>query len=1439
VQSPGPRTGGRARSAYKGSVSAASPFRRLITVLTWAALLLGPLLGPTQGQVFAEEPTEPTEPTEPDALVTTTWAVRQAAAELLTELRRQRGADAHALFEQVRALAAENGDALIAVDGVYAPLAEVLAAALNTTQHAKAYAELYAAPAEAARQTLLSEGASSEAWRRLARTYPGTPAAESAWRRLADRAWDLGHIGTYLAVAAQAGEGQEPATVRRLQAAQSLLGKQTVTRLPRMLDLQEMWRLDLPAAEVIAGGGRRGMAMPAIRPTFVMSATSEDLTAASDGISCFLFDHLVGRRVGELHALGRSPLPGSTCRPATWRGGFVAAGQDQGGQVLLTAIGRNGQQLWRAPTPGAATLGAVSAPVVVDDVVAIAMLGGNEDGPELRVVALRLADGSVAWNRFIAKLPALMGRARFLGDGTVTPPLLIHHAGGLLLLPSTGLLARLDSLGSVQRIWTYPVAGLALEDRFSGRREAPRPAGLASDGAWAVATPADAGGFVWVLGPKDDSPRRYQDDGARGSVVAVSAGMALLSGKQTTFLQCADLTPRWHRNAGAANPSGSIGTTTVLIAGDERLTLLRQDTGEVISERSAEPPLTFAAIDGMVVVAGPEALVAYGDAAAFIAEQQDAIAKDPSDYRPYVAIGKVWAAQGRTSEAYDQLLRGLERGAPADYAAVAARLLRHQVEQALGDSKAFATAMTRFERLVPYSRDLAGETAYWQARHAEQTGKKTEAERQYQLVLQGQHIPIELGQGRDQQLEASLHAMAQAGLARLLGGQPPTWAMPVPPAAATTANVKAWTQDTSRSRAVLVAGQQIYCYEGGRLTARRIEDGSESWTRLPDLRLLGVRMTGAVDPDTVGVPVDVLEGTAAAAAGVRKSDVITAFNDRPIADFHRDLIPAVTESADGAAFTLVVQRGTELVKLSGRLGGELVEAFAADHSTCLVWPVMPLPGRRNQGEGLWVSALDAQTGREILRWSLPPVTMERLPPRPLLTADRAMITLDGVDLVAVELGGKEPGAVRWRLPGQGMWLDQLSVLGQGALLISDPTHGLFRILDLTSGEIIFSVSGDAGMRPLLHGTDLFLRTPAGTLACWDLGAGRLRWRNDIAIHTLVAARGDAVFVLDDRKRLHVLDRANGTNRRQYGDWALIDQAISHGEGLTINGRRSDGDRMVAAISLPAGAPLWERTLPRGTEIREFHASAQGALVVLAEPNQRPSVLALGTDGAITAARYLGDQDVVQPAGNGFLIHSALALTGVPAGLDLPMSPVLPVPQITAGPSLLATVQAVLPTVEWQTVGDGSYAVLGSGRSRIILARLPLGVETMHFRLASGSAPIDITNQLLVVQRQRVARFNDLDEGWRLNASQRIPTADKTYLLAVQLDPPLGQAPGIAIQIRASAGETIDGPEVPWWLRRSWRPLVDVAVAPVVPPIPGAVPAPTGVGNPLPTPPRAP
>lgn len=1348
-----------------------------------------------------------------DPLVTTTWEIRRDAEELIADLRAKR-IDTGSLLERAQALLGRHGDSLIAREASFAPLSEVLAAELSAAGLADAFVDSYGGLADRRLAELRATGGDAAAWRALATAFPGTAAARAAWIHLADQAWDHGRLGAYVAAARKADESADEGRKPRLAAGLALLAEPPPARLPQSLDLAEMWRLDIEPTEVKPAPARRGPARPQPIRTFALSSPTGDLTAASDGLTMFVVDHLVGRRLGGLHPVGNTPLSARVCAPASGRDAFVALGVTQGLGTVLVAVGHDGEQRWRVESAGRDPFAAVSAPLVLDDVVVFAALRMQEEGPELRVVAHRLADGVPAWDVFVAKLPMLLNRMFMFDESAsaLAPPALCVHQGGLLVLSNTGLLARIGGDGAVERIWTYP-SGLATpEERFERRREGGRAGSIRSDGEWAVATPADAESFALVLGPGDAQPRRYLGDGCRGDCIDLAAGAALFAGRQVTLVDLATQTPRWHRTEAVVDPSGVIGQGQALVAGRERLTLLDLATGEVVSDRGAEPPVTIAVGDGMMVVGGREALVAFGNAQAFLDEQLARAKRDPTDYRPLVALGKLATAQGDAAKAYDYLVQALERGAPAEFAASAARLLRARLELDLDDRTAFAATLARFDRLAAFAPDLAIEATLWRGRRAEADGDRQAAAAAYRQVAARSGLRIATGIRREDQLEIALSALARAGLSRVGAGPAPGWLQPASTAPAPTATVSTpWEHRQSRQGAVL-AGGLLLGYEGGVLTALRLADGGEAWRRKPDQRLLGVKQDIEPAVEAQGVKVVVLDGTAASAAGLRTGDVITAFNDRQIRDFHRDLIPAVSQSAEGAPFVITVLRDRQPLRIEGRLGGEPVETVASNRQTALVWPVRQMRNARGQGEGMWVAAHDLASGAELWRGALPPANTEQETAAPLLTPDDLVVAVDGPDLVALAL--REPGErrERWRLTGLAPWLERARLLAPGVALLADAAHGQARLIDLATGETLFALSCDLDAGAVLDGGDLLVRSPDGRLACWDLGHGRLRWRSEKPMYAPITLSGDGAYALTERKQLAVLDRASGAQRRLYGDWSAVEETALAPGRLFAEVKRADTGRALVALAMPGGAVLWERALPRGSDLRTLQADGSGVACLLAEPSQRPSLLALDADGAIAAALTLADDQSARVLDGGILVTGPKgAEVRLPARVALP--PPVPAAAAAPQPTLVAAATEVLPRLEWQPVGKASYAVARVDGSLLVFSRLPPEVEAMEIRVGDGGPQIDPANQALIFQRHRVVRFNNTAEGWRMGGNEKLPAEGNVWLTVARLDPPVGRQPGLALLLRASAGGEIDGPEAPWWLRQGWRPVAMPAAAP--------------------------
>ena len=173
--------------------------------------------------------------------------------------------------------------------------------------------------------------------------------------------------------------------------------------------LEEMWRIEADAGPnrpaTPQRQGRRMRRMAPSSPTrYVLAAGPGELSLASNGQHLFVFDHLIGRRIGEVRTLGGAPVAPNQARPAVIPGGFVAAGwiDDHG---ALVALDRLGEVRWRASTPNLGPLPALSAPVVLDDLVVLAALAiTGQEGAELRLMAYRADNGKPAWNTLVARI---------------------------------------------------------------------------------------------------------------------------------------------------------------------------------------------------------------------------------------------------------------------------------------------------------------------------------------------------------------------------------------------------------------------------------------------------------------------------------------------------------------------------------------------------------------------------------------------------------------------------------------------------------------------------------------------------------------------------------------------------------------------------------------------------------------------------------------------------------------------------------------------------------------------------------------------------------------------------------------------------------------------------------------------------------------------------
>jgi hypothetical protein len=1346
-----------------------------------------------------------------EPVAATPWDVRKQAQELIDDLTNHRG-DPSALLERAQQLMVEHGTALIATKNGSAPIAVVVPDKLRELGMDQAFVQTFEGPAT--RRLKDAADGDEAALLAIASGYPGTKAAASAWSRLADRAWDSGELNRFLAYARAAGDAAlAPDTPRRkrVEAAMAMLAPERGPELPASLELSDGWSLPFQARHAPASRFTREQHM---LPQALALCATPDATAASDGLRLVVIDHLIGRIQGQELPIGNVALDQPRqYRPIAIHDGFTALGK-QNERIVLVAVDRLGQRLWQATSPAGGQQSAaleVSPPVALDRLVAYAVTMLDDENVDLRVQAFDQRTGKLAWDTLVARLPGGR-RAMYMGEAQF-PPLACTHAGSLLVLSNCGVIARLSADGAVQRVWSYPSTADDVAPGMANIGRIERLGAILSDGATAVATPADNAGMALLIGD-DGDPRIYKGDGAGGDVIAVDHGVALLSGRILTCLDLAAEKPRWSKKSlslrGQAPtaqswvPQAWIDGGRALLYSAELWALIDLATGEVVSQhyplpQSVTPPerCDMAVVDQLVMFGSSSRISASGGSTSSYERLLAVAEQEPRDYRPRVRLAALLEARHDDDQAYGRYLEALQRGAPPEYAELAARLVRSRLDLALGDLKTFPPALERLGRLVEFDPALRDESALWRARDAETRGDKAGAADGYRSVLRGAGRSVHLNDN----IEAHTHTLAHGGLYRLglekggLAGEEP--AHPLPTATSD------WSMKAHRARTTLIAHDLALSYSDGFLVATRIADGTEAWWRHPYRSLLGVQSTPEQRDD--GVLIKVMPGTSAEAAGLRSGDVLVEFNGRHIRRFAAakddgdDLVNAVRALKPRSKYTAVAQRGDERVSVEGVLGGDLVEPIAANDRTVLAWPTLPDGG----AEGMWVAALDLQTGEELCpRLTGKAANQEGPPAAPLLTSDDVMIYFDAQDLIAVapHAGAHDApaGRVLWRLEGQAGALSRARIIGEKLLWLPDAAHARGDLIELATGAQLASVPCEGEQPPLIDGFDCFTRRADAKACCWDLGNGRLRWCTQADISSIVLARGDAVYAIRQDGVLIVLDRASGKERRAWGDWTGVSALGISGDRLYLKVRARDREE-VAAITLTGGTVAWEQPLPARAETQAFLPSALGLSLVERE-GDAGWVLTLGPDGAPSRIDQAGAEHQFFPLTEGVLDAGPDGMRVSRAKLP-PVPPTLPSAIAAEGADLTAIAKETLPALRWQECGGCSYALARSHGSLLVFMR---GERDLALHLGDAGMAIDCLGQVLTFSPSDGSpRFDPGEGGWRLGDHAKLGT-DHGDALVARLDPPADRIPNQPLSVRAEVGADSDGPATPWWLSAVWR-----------------------------------
>ncbi len=619
----------------------------------------------------------------------------------------------------------------------------------------------------------------------------------------------------------------------------------------------------------------------------------------------------------------------------------------------------------------------------------------------------------------------------------------------------------------------------------------------------------------------------------------------------------------------------------------------------------------------------------------------------------------------------------------------------------------------------------------------------------------------------------------------------------------------------------MIGGDLVLGYGDGFLLANRISDGKEAWRRTPERPVLGVINRaegpgGIAGEAATGIPIDVVQGSSAAGAGMQSGDLLTSFLGHPTLNFMRDLRGSVIAMQPRAPFTATVLRGGRQLELSGQLGGEPVEPLMANRTSVLIWPTQSgalrgAAGRfSNKPEGVWFAVHDLATGERLLRYSLSPTNEGGgLPPRPLLTDNDLVLTIEANDLVCLPVrGNADPENIQplWRLPMGENTIDQVHLLGDGLLWLPEDGRNRITLVEVATGRTRFVLPEDVGATPLLADGDVLSLGDDNHLSCWDIGLARLRWRTTQSFGHLLAVRGDSVFVFNESNQLVMLDRANGALRRLFGDWVTVEDSRVDRDRLCLHVRHEDRSQSLVLIALPAGTIQWERRLPRGLEVHQLVLGPEAFGCMLGDA-QQDDLRLVGNDGVIRQASSLRAHESVVPTGGQTLASGPDGLRVLPAALPAPGAPA-PCIEAVDGATLAEAASATPPKLRWQGVGKGAYALARLHGALLVFARVEADGEAVEVRLGDSDPMLELLGQALIFQARGV-QLAPVPGGWQaVGAPVRLnPIEQTSWLGVVRLEPPALRLAGAGLLVRGASGAASDGGGGPWWLHQGWRPVV--------------------------------
>jgi hypothetical protein len=386
-------------------------------------------------------------------------------------------------------------------------------------------------------------------------------------------------------------------------------------------------------------------------------------------------------------------------------------------------------------------------------------------------------------------------------------------------------------------------------------------------------------------------------------------------------------------------------------------------------------------------------------------------------------------------------------------------------------------------------------------------------------------------------------------------------------------------------------------------------------------------------------------------------------------------------------------------------------------------------------------------------------------------------------------------------------LARARLVGGRLLWLPDPEAGLGRLVDTADGRLLAEVPADGVRDALLDGGELLVRRGDGALCCFDLARAAQRW-SAAGSSPALAVAGDGVWSLDAADRLQILDRANGKQRRQFGDLGAVQAAVRAGDGpaamLVVHHAPEAGIHALTALEAAGGAQRWTLRLPPAVELLALAADGDGVAAVAADRDAvgdgEAAWFRLDRAGEVTGWVRLPRDPVgsrLEFLAGGVLLAGSDDIAVLPG--TAPAAPPAPLPCPELGAAITAAAVAALPL---QTLGGTRWAVARSGERLVAVA----AGEDLQLRLADSGLAIDGAGAELRLRAEGdpVLRHRAEPPGgaWKVAAHGR---GDGGLRWAV-LTPPPARKPGQPLAVRAAGGGAAEGAGAPWWLVARWRPL---------------------------------